>query len=82
MHRPSRFSITFEAGDLAGARRHHVGLLPLFDALFCETNPIPVKAALVLLGRCGPEIRLPLTPLAQASREALQGVLKDQGLLA
>ena len=72
----------FEAGDLSGARRLHVGLLPLFDALFCETNPIPVKAALALLGRCGPEIRLPLTPLAQASREALQAVLKDQGLLA
>ena len=56
-------------------------MLPLFEALFCETNPIPVKAALALLGRCGPEIRLPLTPLSQAPREALQGVLKDLGLL-
>lgn len=72
----------FEAGDLSGARRLHVGLLPLFDALFCETNPIPVKAALTLLGRCGPEIRLPLTLLGEGAREALQTVLKDQGLLA
>ena len=71
----------FESGDLASAQRAHYALLPLFEALFCETNPIPVKAALALLGRCGPEIRLPLTPLSQAPREALQGVLKDLGLL-
>ncbi len=71
----------FESGDLASAQRTHYALLPLFEALFCETNPIPVKAALALLGRCGPEIRLPLTPLSQAPREALQGVLKELGLL-
>ena len=71
----------FESGDLASAQRAHYTLLPLFEALFCETNPIPVKAALALLGRCGPEIRLPLTPLSQAPREALQGVLKELGLL-
>ena len=71
----------FESGDLAAAQRAHYTLLPLFEALFCETNPIPVKAALALLGRCGPEIRLPLTPLSQAPREALQGVLKELGLL-
>jgi len=71
----------FEGGDLVAAQRLHMQLLPLFEALFCETNPIPVKAALGLMGRCGPEIRLPLTPLGEAAREALQGVLKDQGLL-
>ncbi len=69
------------AGDLAGARRIHYRLLPLFDALFCETNPIPVKAAVVMLGLIGEEIRLPLTPLTQANRERLQLVLKELGIV-
>jgi 4-hydroxy-tetrahydrodipicolinate synthase len=71
----------FRAGDLAEARRFHYRLLPLFQVLFCETNPIPVKAALALMGVIGPEIRLPLTPLGEANRERLQVVLKELGLL-
>ena len=67
--------------DIARAREIHFQLLPLFDALFCETNPIPVKAALALMGRIGPEIRSPMTPLTDAGRERLQAALKDQGLL-
>jgi 4-hydroxy-tetrahydrodipicolinate synthase len=69
------------AGELARARRLHLRLLPLFDALFCETNPIPIKAALALLGQIEEEIRLPLTPLGAAGRERLHAVLKEQGLL-
>jgi len=69
------------SGELAEARRLHLRLLPLFDALFCETNPIPVKAALALLGLVDDEIRLPLTPLGAANRERLQAVLKEQGIL-
>jgi 4-hydroxy-tetrahydrodipicolinate synthase len=69
------------AGELARARRLHLRLLPLFDALFCETNPIPVKAALALLALVDEEIRLPLTPLAAAHRGRLQAALKEQGLL-
>ena len=69
------------SGELEKARRLHLRLLPLFDALFCETNPIPVKAALALLGLVDDEIRLPLTPLGAASRERLQAVLKEQGIL-
>ena len=69
------------AGQLARAREIHLRLLPLFDALFCETNPIPVKAALVLLGLVEEEIRLPLTPLGAANRARLQAVLKEQGIL-
>lgn len=72
----------FRAGDLETARRTHYRLLPLFDVLFCETNPIPVKAALHAMGLAGPEIRLPLTPLGDASRERLQVVLKELGLVA
>jgi 4-hydroxy-tetrahydrodipicolinate synthase len=68
-------------GELARARELHLRLLPLFDALFCETNPIPVKAALALMGRIDDEIRLPLLPLGAAGRGRLQAVLKEQGIL-
>jgi 4-hydroxy-tetrahydrodipicolinate synthase len=71
----------FRGGDVEHARRVHYRLLPLFERLFCETNPIPVKAALELMGRIGPEIRLPLLPLSQANRERLEVVLKELGLL-
>ena len=72
----------FQAGDVARARAVHRRLLPLFGALFCETNPIPVKAALHLMGRISDdEVRLPLTPITPNSRQAVQGALKDLGLL-
>jgi 4-hydroxy-tetrahydrodipicolinate synthase len=71
----------FRAGDLDGALRTHQQLLPLFDALFCESNPIPVKAALAIMGAIGDEIRLPLTPITEANRERLQVVLKELGLV-
>ncbi len=69
----------FRSGDTARALAIHQSLLPLFDALFCETNPIPVKAALGIMGLIDPEIRLPLTPITQPNREALQVVLKELG---
>ena len=69
------------AGDFKKAREVHFGLLPLFDALFCETNPIPVKAALDLMGRIGPEIRLPMTAITEKGRQRMQAALKDQGIL-
>jgi 4-hydroxy-tetrahydrodipicolinate synthase len=72
---------SFRAGDPDTARRCHQRLLPLFDVLFVETNPIPVKAALQLAGAIGPEIRLPLTPLTEPNRERLQVVLKELGLI-
>jgi 4-hydroxy-tetrahydrodipicolinate synthase len=71
----------FLAGDLAGAQAIHYQLLPLFDVLFCETNPIPVKAAAAALGWCDPEIRLPLTPMTHANLERLKVVLKDLEIL-
>ena len=71
----------FRAGDHERALRTHQRLLPLFDALFCETNPIPLKAALGLMGLVGDEIRLPLTRLTDANRERLQVVLKEIGLV-
>ena len=71
----------FESGDLSGAQEMHYRLLPLFDALFCETNPIPVKAAVAALGWCSNEIRLPLTQLSDVHLEHLKVVLKDLGIL-
>lgn len=70
----------FEKGDIARAREIHFRLLPIFDVLFCETNPIPIKAALELRGLITGEIRLPLTPLTPPNRERLQGVLNKAGL--
>ncbi len=67
----------FQQGDVAGAQTLHYSLLPLFDVLFCETNPIPVKAAVAELGWCSPEIRLPLTRITEANLERLKVVLKD-----
>jgi 4-hydroxy-tetrahydrodipicolinate synthase len=71
----------FRAGDLARARAVHLKLLPLFDVLFCETNPIPVKAAVALRGLASDEIRLPLTRIREPNRERLQLTLKEFGLL-
>ncbi|MEE3327327.1 MAG: 4-hydroxy-tetrahydrodipicolinate synthase [Myxococcota bacterium] len=72
----------WRAGDTALALKLHQQLLPLFDILFCETNPIPIKAALALMGWSSDEIRLPLTPLTQNNRDRLEVVLKETGVLA
>ena len=68
-------------GDLKKARALHLKLFPLVKALFVETNPIPVKAALGMMGLCLPDPRLPLTPLSASARPALKKALKDFGLL-
>ncbi|MBI5446016.1 MAG: 4-hydroxy-tetrahydrodipicolinate synthase [Deltaproteobacteria bacterium] len=71
----------YEAGDLPKARALHFKTQPLTRALFLETNPIPVKTALALLGRMDPELRLPLVPIQEANAERLKGVLRAYGLL-
>ena len=71
----------YRSGDLDRARDTYNRLLPLMDVLFCETNPIPVKAAVALRGHCLDEIRLPLTPLTAPNRERLQVAMKEFGLL-
>ena len=67
-------------GNFAAAREVHFRLFPLFGGLFVETNPIPVKAAMALQGRIGPEIRLPLTELPDDKKEALAGLLDGLSL--
>jgi 4-hydroxy-tetrahydrodipicolinate synthase len=69
------------AGDWKTARALHYKLLPLAEDLFVEANPIPVKAALAMLGRTTDEVRAPLYPLAAANRERVRAALKSAGLL-
>ncbi|WP_447975152.1 4-hydroxy-tetrahydrodipicolinate synthase [Nitrospira sp. Kam-Ns4a] len=69
------------AGRYDEARRLHAKLYPLFTALFLETNPIPVKEALALMGKIDGELRLPLCPLSSENRDKLTRVLKEYGLI-
>ncbi|HEX7085224.1 MAG TPA: 4-hydroxy-tetrahydrodipicolinate synthase [Vicinamibacterales bacterium] len=68
------------AGDFAGARAEHQALLPLMLVNFIESNPIPVKAALAMLGLCEEVYRLPLVPPSDASRGRIREVLSSLGL--
>ncbi len=70
------------AGDLPRARGLLYGLLPLFRVITMrfEVNPIPVKTALALMGRCSDELRLPLTPMSAVNREQLAQALRAAGL--
>lgn len=68
------------AGDLARAREIHFRLLPLHQKLFVEANPIPVKWALARMGRIGPGIRLPLTPLSEAQQPVVLNALSEAGI--
>jgi len=70
------------AGRLTEARELHLRLLPWMRAAFVESNPIPVKAALAMMGRLQNVLRLPLVPLADQHAEALRGALRTAGALA
>lgn len=80
-HRMSQLVRVARAGDLTTARDLHYQLFPLIRALFTETNPIPVKAALAMMGLMDEEIRLPMTPLSDAHRPRLRAELARLGLL-
>ena len=69
-----------EAGDFAGARRIHQELLPLMQINFIESSPIPVKAAMAMMGLLEEVYRLPLVPPRPASRDRIANVLRDLGL--
>jgi len=70
----------FEQNDITRARQLHYKMLPLVKAMFIETNPGPVKAAMGLMKLCNPDIRLPLVALAQENQDKLKAALKDYGL--
>ena len=70
-----------QEGDVSGARAKHYELLPLMTALMgLDTNPIPIKGALAMVGRIGEHYRLPMTPLSTTARAQLKEVLADYGL--
>jgi 4-hydroxy-tetrahydrodipicolinate synthase len=72
---------TFLAGRIDEARQIHFKLSPLFAALFYETNPIPVKEALGLMGKIDPELRLPLCAMGTDNRNELARVMKEMQLI-
>ena len=69
------------AGDWKLARELHLKLFPLSRAAFMETNPIPVKEAMGMMGMLEPEFRLPMCPMGAANRERLRAILVQHGLL-
>src|SRR5688572_28761856 len=72
----------FNAGDIKGAQSWHKKLFPLCrDMLGLSTNPIPIKAAMKLLGRDTGELRMPMTPLEAAQETVLRRTLTNYGLL-
>jgi len=71
----------YASGDAKKALQLHQKYYPVFKDLFIETNPIPVKAALVMMGQIEEEYRLPLVPMAAKNRETLRATLKAVGVL-
>ena len=72
----------FESGDLPKAAKVYYKLLPLIKAMFIETNPIPVKTAMGMMGLCSPELRLPMTAMLPDNETKLRNALKDYGVLS
>ena len=70
----------FFAGDVAGAAALQCKYLPLINALFCETNPIPVKAAMAAMGFCENYLRLPLVPMEEAHYQVMLQNMRDLGI--
>lgn len=70
----------FEAGDMRGAAEMHYKLFDLFKIVFIETNPIPVKRAMYMLGLSSDEIRLPLIPMSDSNSSKLKAVLSTLGV--
>ena len=68
-------------GNIEKARTIHYELLPLFKAMFIETNPIPLKSCMAMMGLLKENFRLPLCPPSDEHREALRNILKGQGLI-
>jgi 4-hydroxy-tetrahydrodipicolinate synthase len=63
------------------ARDNHYRLMTLNDAIFMEINPVPVKTILGLMGRCSPEVRLPLTAVSPANQRKLEQIAREYGLI-
>jgi 4-hydroxy-tetrahydrodipicolinate synthase len=77
----ARMVKAFASGKQDAALKLHAKFYPLFKDLFIETNPVPVKAALAMLGMCEEEYRLPLVPMNGKNRDLLRATLKACGVL-
>lgn len=72
---------SFFEGDIARSRKLQLDAIPLIEALFCEVNPIPVKAALNLMGKEAGPLRMPLTEMEPQNQEKLKKAMKEYGIL-
>jgi len=68
-------------GDWAKGRKLQLRLVPLIRAVFIETNPIPIKTALSLMGKCRGDLRLPLTPMSEGNLKKLSQAMAEFGLI-
>ncbi len=71
----------FMRGDVKKSRDMQLEYLDLINTLFCEVNPIPVKAAMAAMGYCGNYLRLPLTPMEQDNEKKLLSLMKGHGII-
>ena len=71
----------FFDGNIEAARKLQLELLPLVNALFCEVNPIPAKAAVAAMGYCENYLRLPLTKMESDNEAKLLALMKEQNLI-
>jgi 4-hydroxy-tetrahydrodipicolinate synthase len=77
----SKLAELMEKGDFAAARDLHMKLLPFMRAAFIESNPLPVKAAMAMLGKMKNVLRLPLVPMSDTHAETVKSALKTAGAL-
>ena len=77
----AEMSHAFLNGDWKRARELHLKIFPLSQAMFLETNPIPVKTALAMMGKIREEFRLPLCSMVEGNRKKLEAALRNYGLL-
>ena len=77
----SRMCHAFFEGNIEESRKLQLDLIPLINALFCEVNPIPAKAAMAVMGYCEDYLRLPLTPMEEANKAKLLKLMAQQGLI-
>ncbi|HAH99371.1 MAG TPA: 4-hydroxy-tetrahydrodipicolinate synthase, partial [Verrucomicrobiales bacterium] len=71
----------YTAGQVRKALNLHQKYYPIFRDLFIETNPVPAKAALAMMGKCEEEYRLPLCKISPANRAQLVKTLKSCGVI-
>lgn len=69
------------AGDFVKAREMHFRLMPLFNAMFLESNPIPIKAAMDIMGKPSGELRMPLMDMTAGNRKLLEDTMRQLGLI-